>query len=140
MLWSSSNKNSPTTTTTSNTKLDFYLETLTNSNLDGNINDESLISSDVAIQRTVASNNYAENTLKRKYQGEVEPPSPSKRGRGRGSRGSYKPRGHTRFMSTSSISSSYNYGTHQQLPRVCVNPEILKILGYTNQSKFRQRF
>lgn len=137
MLWSSLNRNSPTTTTTSNTKLDLNLETSTDININRHINDELIGSSDIGIQATSTINNYAENTLKRKYQGEIES-TRGKRGRGRGSRGSYKPRGHTRFVSNSSINSSYNYGTQQQLPRVCVNPEILKILGYTNQSKLIQ--
>ena len=58
----------------------------------------------------------------------------SKRGRGRGSRGSYKPRGRGRLVGNASISNSY--GMHyNQVPRVCVNPEILKILGKTNSSK-----
>jgi hypothetical protein len=32
-------------------------------------------------------------------------------------------------------SMTNSYGVTSPLPRVCVNPEILKILGYSNQSK-----
>jgi hypothetical protein len=69
----------------------------------------------------------------------------SKRGRGRGSRGSYKSKtyrakhfnNHTALRSYSlsgtqnnNLSSSYNsYGNVTQ--KVCINPEILKRLGYS---------
>ena len=56
-----------------------------------------------------------------------------KRGRGRGSRGSYKPRGKAKFVGHS-FSSTYGSRT-SQVQRVCINPEILRRLGYSATSK-----
>lgn len=52
-----------------------------------------------------------------------------KRGRGRGSRGSYKPRGRSRFIGSS---YSNSYGMVNPVQKVCINPEILRRLGYPN--------
>jgi hypothetical protein len=55
----------------------------------------------------------------------------SKRGRGKGSRGSYRPRGKIiRPTTHNSTHSSYT----SQAQKVCINPEILKQLGYNNSN------
>ena len=60
----------------------------------------------------------------------------SKRGRGRGSsRGLHtKSRGSTRTRFPSQSMSSYGVANTQNIPRVCVNPEILKLLATVNPS------
>ena len=54
-----------------------------------------------------------------------------KRGRGRGSRGSYKPRGKAKFPGHSFSSTNRT----NQVQRVCINPEILRRLGYSAMGK-----
>ena len=53
------------------------------------------------------------------------------RGGGRGSRGTYKPRGRSKMIGHSYNSSySYTNNSNQTFPKVCINPEILRRLGY----------
>ena len=56
----------------------------------------------------------------------------TKRGRGgKGSRGSYKPRGRCKNAGNS-FSSSYSYSnsSNHSYQKVCINPEILRRFGY----------
>lgn len=57
----------------------------------------------------------------------------TKRGRGKGSRGSYRPRGKVRHSAHTSSNRSY---VSTQAQKVCINPEILKQLGYNPSSNF----
>lgn len=51
-----------------------------------------------------------------------------RRGRGRGSRGSYKPRSRVKLADKSLPNNC-------KFQRVCINPEILRRLGYLNSSE-----